>query len=54
MNFFFANGIDLIHEYFKFENKFGYNYSKKIFKYFEKNKLFNKYISQFADRGLSI
>ena len=52
LNYIFSSGIDFIHEFFKFENKFGNNYTKQIIKHLGKNKLFNQYISNFADRGL--
>ena len=54
LNFVFAHGIDFIHEFFKFDNMFGNNYSKVILKLFGKNKFFNKYASKFADKGLTI
>ena len=53
-NFIFGVGIDSINEFFKFDNKLAKNYSNKIFKFLGKNKYFNKYISKFADKGLSI
>ena len=51
-NFIFASGIDFIHEFFKLDNKYGNNYSKKILKYLGKNKIFTKYTSQFANQGI--
>tara|TARA_Y100000590_G_scaffold359174_1_gene414907 strand:- start:809 stop:1903 length:1095 start_codon:yes stop_codon:yes gene_type:complete len=54
LNFIFGFGIDFIHEFFKFDNKLGNNYSKKIFKLLGKNKFFNDYINKFSDRGLAI
>ena len=53
-NYIFAAGIDIIHEFFKFDNKFKNNYSKRIFKILGKNKLFIKYSSMFADKGIPI
>jgi len=52
LNYIFSSGINFIHEFFKFDNKCGNNYSKKILKYLGKNELFNKYTSKFADQGL--
>ena len=53
LNYIFSSGINFIHEFFKFDNKYGNNYSKEILKYLGKNKLFNQYISKFADQGLT-
>jgi len=47
-NFVFSSGIDLIHEFFKFNNK----YSTKLLKIAGKNKIFNKILSKYADKGL--
>ena len=52
LNIIFASGIDFIHEYFKFDNKFENYFSKKIFKYLNKNKFFNKYASKLANQGI--
>ena len=52
LNFLFSSGIDIIHEFFKFENKIGNKYSEELIKYLGKNKLFNKYMPNIADRGL--
>tara|TARA_B100000029_G_scaffold89884_1_gene79614 strand:+ start:1042 stop:2127 length:1086 start_codon:yes stop_codon:yes gene_type:complete len=50
-NFLFSNGIDFIHEFFKFDNKIKNNYSKKIFDFINKNKLLIKNIKNFANKG---
>ena len=50
-NVIFANSIDFIHEFFKFEKKLPEGLSEKLFLYFNKNSAFKKYISIFADRG---
>ena len=50
-NVIFANSIDLIHEFFKFEKKLPEGLSEKLFLYFNKNSAFKKYISILADRG---
>ena len=52
LNFLFSSGIDIIHEFFKFENKIGNKYSEELIKYLGKNKLFNKYMPNIADKGL--
>ena len=54
LNFIFANGIDFIHEFFIFDNKFKNQYTKKVFKILRTNKTFNKYINEIADKGLRI
>tara|TARA_Y100000590_G_scaffold458641_1_gene613775 strand:- start:833 stop:1924 length:1092 start_codon:yes stop_codon:yes gene_type:complete len=53
LNFLFAYGVDFIHEFFKFDNKLENFFSKKVFKYLNKNKFFNKYASKFANQGIS-
>ena len=40
--------------FFKFDNKYGNNYSKEILQYLGKNNLFNKYTSKFADQGFAL
>ena len=52
LNYIFSFGINFIHEFFKLDNKYGNNYSKKIIKYLGKNKIFTKYTSQFANQGI--
>tara|TARA_Y100000590_G_scaffold453945_1_gene599893 strand:- start:69 stop:1160 length:1092 start_codon:yes stop_codon:yes gene_type:complete len=52
-NYVFAHGVDFIHEFFKFDNKFNNIYSNNVVKLLGNNKLFNKYISKFADKGFS-
>ena len=52
LNYIFSFGINFIHEFFKLDNKYGNNYSKKILKYLGKNKIFTKYASQFANQGI--
>ena len=49
LNFIFAQGIDMIYEFFKFENK----YSSEFLKFFLKNKYIDNIASKFADKGLS-
>ena len=53
-NFIFSFGIDFIHEFFKFDNKYKNNYSNKLLKFISKNKLFNNLVSKYADKGLAI
>ena len=51
-NYIFANTIDFIHEFFKFDNSFNNLYSKKLFDFLEFNNLFKKYTKKFADKGI--
>ena len=51
-NYLFANSIDFIHEFFKFDNSFKNLYSKKLFDFLETNNLFKKYTKKFADKGI--
>ncbi len=51
LNFIFSLGIDFIHEFFKFENNYGNNYSRELFKFVGHNKTFTKYVKKFADEG---
>jgi 2-octaprenyl-6-methoxyphenol hydroxylase len=53
-NFIFSFGVDFIHEFFKFDNMFKNNYSNKLVKFFGKNKLFNRLMSNYADQGFII
>ena len=52
-NYIFSSGIDFIYEFFKFENKYGNEYSNKILTSLGRNKFFNKYASKLADSGLN-
>ena len=54
LNYIFSFGIDFIHEFFKFDNKYKNNYSNKLLKFVSKNKLFNNLVSKYADKGLTI
>ncbi len=53
LDFIFASGIDFIHEFFKLDNDFENIFSKKIFKLLGKNRMFNKYTSLFANKGIN-
>ena len=50
-NYLYATSIDFIHEFFKIDNKFNNFYSDKIFYFLEKNYLFKKFSTKFADNG---
>tara|TARA_B100000965_G_scaffold406364_1_gene444908 strand:+ start:1652 stop:2743 length:1092 start_codon:yes stop_codon:yes gene_type:complete len=50
-NYIFSGTIDFIHEYFKFDNKFGKIYSKKLFNLLETNSFFKNFATKFADKG---
>ena len=51
-NYIFSNGIDLIYEFFNFENKIESNIPSKIAKFIGKNKFANKFFRKIADKGL--
>ena len=51
LNYIFSTGIDFIYEFFRFDIQ--KNYSSKILRTFENNKIFKKYLIRFADSGLS-
>ncbi len=52
-NFIFATGINLIHDFFIFDNKCDSKISKNLFKILNKNKIFKKYSTIFADKGIN-
>jgi len=54
LNFIFSSGIDFIYEFFKLNNKFKNNYSAKFIKFIGKNKLFNKFVTKYADQGIGL
>ena len=51
-NYLFSSGIDFIHDFFKFDNRFGNNYTKNILKSLGNRNLFNESMSNIADKGL--
>ena len=53
-NFIFATGINLINDFFIFDNKFDSKISKNLFKILNKNKIFKEYSTIFADKGINI
>ena len=50
-NFVFAIGIDLIHEFFKLQNKYNFKSVDKIFKVINNSMYIKKKIENFADKG---
>ena len=52
LNYFFTSSIDFIYEFFKFDNKIKNNISNIFFKIIDKNKNFNKFFSNYANKGL--
>ena len=52
LNYVFTSSIDMVHEFFNFDNKININASKKIFNFINKNKNFNKFFSKYANKGL--
>ena len=51
-NFIFSNGINLIHEFFKFDRKTNSNFFGKSVRAIGKNHLINKFFTQIADEGI--
>ena len=54
MNFIFANGVDLIHEFFNLERKIKYNTISKSIQFLGKNPSINKVFTTLADKGILI
>ena len=53
-NYIFSNGIDLIYEFFNFENKLNNNTLSKSVQLLGKNKYINYLFTKFADNGIQI
>ena len=53
-NYLFSNGIDLIYEFFNFENTINSQVISKSIKFLNNNKLINKFIIKSADKGIII
>jgi len=53
-NFIFAQGIDLIHQFFDKERKYNGKFLSQSLKFIGKNSYFNKLFSKIADEGLSL
>ncbi len=54
LNFIFSFGNDFIYEFFNYDNFYIKPFSKKIFKYLNNNKFFNKLAIEYSDKGLFI
>ena len=54
LNFMFTSGNDFIYEFFNYDNFYIKPFSKKIFKYLNNNKFFNKLAIEYSDKGLFI
>jgi len=52
LNYIFTSAVDLVYEFFKFDNKINNNISKEIFKLMDRNKNFNKFFYKYANKGL--
>ena len=52
LNYIFTSAIDLVYEFFKFDNKINNNISKELFKLVSKNKNLNRFFSRHANQGL--
>jgi 2-octaprenyl-6-methoxyphenol hydroxylase len=53
-NYIFVTGINLINEFFIIDNKLNSKVSKNLFKILNRNKIFKKYSTIFADKGINI
>jgi 2-octaprenyl-6-methoxyphenol hydroxylase len=53
-NYIFSNGIDLIYEFFNFENKINSKVISQSIKYIGKNKVINKFFIKSADEGIIV
>jgi len=53
-NYIFGSSVNLIHDFFKLDNKFNNSLSTSIFAILRKNKFLNKYANYFADNGIKI
>ena len=53
-NFLFLNGIDLVYEFFNFENKMNNNILSKSIKFFGKKRIINNFLTKVADKGIII
>ena len=53
-NYIFSNGVDLVHEFFNFERKINTNVLSKSVKIIAKNPYINKFLINFADKGIVI
>ena len=51
-NTIFANSIDWTYEFFSFEKKLPLFFSKNLFKFLDTNKVFKKYVSNIANKGI--
>ena len=52
LNYIFTSAVDLIYEFFKFDNKINNNISKGLFKFMSNNKNLNKFFTRQANKGL--
>ncbi len=53
-NYIFSNGIDLIYEFFNFENKINSSIFSKSVNLLGKNKILNNFFTRLADKGIVI
>ena len=51
-NYIFTSAVDLVHEFFKLDNKINNNYSKGLFSLVDKNRSVNRFFSYYANKGL--
>ena len=52
LNYIFTSALDLVYEFFKFDNRIKSNISKGLFKFIDKNKNFKKFFTRQANKGL--
>jgi len=52
LNYIFTSAVDLVYEFFKFDNKINSNISKGLLKFIDKNKNFNKFFTRQANKGI--
>ena len=51
-NYIFSNGVDFVYEFFNLESKMKAKFFSQTVKVLGKNKFFNKFFTNFADRGI--
>ena len=53
-NFLFATGINFLHEFFKFTNKYDFGSIDKLFRLLDQNKYIKSKLQIYADRGINL
>ena len=52
LNYIFTSTVDLVHEFFKIDNKMNNNYSKELFSLIDTSRNLNRFFSHYANKGL--